>query len=328
MSDFIEVVDSIELETTDDCLMSYPSKLMVYNDKIYVMDNLAVQNIFLFDLNGNFIAKAGSIGNGPGEYAYLEDFTIDRKNEQLLLLVNGGWRVVCKDLTGKYINSYELGEYYSYLFSMENGFMLGCPVSASHNNFLLSRVDDSFHTVQNCLKIPSEYQHLVRRNLIGYTGYQSNYLFVPVLSPVIYQVNEDGCKPEYEFVLDSQHVLTPEKLSSYKTVQPTQTHVNTMVNETMNFFNLTSYFDVEDYLFATFELDGNKYWCIYHPASNTVKYVNLKNMKNDLGIDAKNIYFISQLDENRFVGFVVDEARETEGLNPMIVVCRLKKTIN
>lgn len=77
--DFREMCDSVFvvcLETADSCLIGKASKIVLYNDTIFVKDKN--RSLFMFDSNGRFIRKFGGIGQGPGEYVDLTDFFVDK----------------------------------------------------------------------------------------------------------------------------------------------------------------------------------------------------------------------------------------------------------
>ena len=54
--------------------------IQVFDGYIYILDSSKAKSLFVFDLEGRFIRKIGSLGNGPGEYLGLNDFTLDTDN--------------------------------------------------------------------------------------------------------------------------------------------------------------------------------------------------------------------------------------------------------
>lgn len=65
----------VQLETTDDCLISEIKKVVYHSDNLFVSDKLN-QKIYRFSSSGSFLNSIGKIGNGPGEYVSLGDFNI------------------------------------------------------------------------------------------------------------------------------------------------------------------------------------------------------------------------------------------------------------
>ena len=105
--DFISImniVDSISivpLETTDNCLINVISKVIPYKDRYYIFDSRE-HRILCFDNTGKYLFKYDKKGNGHDEYTYLDDFAIDRINEQIILLVPFGF-VLYLDMECKFI---------------------------------------------------------------------------------------------------------------------------------------------------------------------------------------------------------------------------------
>ncbi len=76
----------ITLETNDQSLLGSIKKIIVFDNKMYILDNSKGKKVYVFDNEGKFIRSIGKIGKGPGEYSNLEDFTIDKGSGQIVLL--------------------------------------------------------------------------------------------------------------------------------------------------------------------------------------------------------------------------------------------------
>jgi hypothetical protein len=322
MSDFIEKIDFVELETSENSLIGIISKICMIENRIYVLDIYKTRSLFMFDKQGLFIKKLAQIGNGPGEYLVINDFLVDKELQEVLLLVDGGRRIIYMDYNGNYLRDFKLKQtLFSYIFPLENDYILGYHVTGG-NKYLLHVVDKDFKEKRKYIAIPEEYYKMTRGRLVDYTGFQINYLFVPPLSPIIYAISSDRCISKYEFNVDVAYKLTSQKIAEAKYYDE-----ETFVKKTWDFFDLTSFFDLHGYLFATYTMNKNTYWCRYDIKSNEFQYVNLKNIKNNMQIDPSQLKFLYQIDEKTIAGFLIDPVREDEGLNPLIVICRMKNFI-
>ena len=104
-------VKAIFLETNESCLIGRIDKIQVCDQFILVLDRMIAKSLFVFDNEGRFIRKIGNIGNGPGEYISISDFTIDKENKTIFLLDKSLERIHKYELTlGKYINSIKLDQ--------------------------------------------------------------------------------------------------------------------------------------------------------------------------------------------------------------------------
>jgi hypothetical protein len=105
--DFFDTVIAVQLETTDDCLVSNMiDRIKEFNGRYFLIDRK--QNAFFcFDSTGKYLFKIQSRGQGPNEYMWLDDFCIDTFNNQLILLDPFG-AILSYDLDGKFISKTRL----------------------------------------------------------------------------------------------------------------------------------------------------------------------------------------------------------------------------
>ena len=97
-------VRTIILETSRNCLIGATTELQIFDSCIYLLDARVAKSLFVFDMEGRFIRKIGSLGNGPGEYAVIKDFTLDTENGVIYLL-DQRHRVHKYQLDGTFIHS-------------------------------------------------------------------------------------------------------------------------------------------------------------------------------------------------------------------------------
>ena len=81
-----ESVKYIPLETCDESLIGKIDKVIVFENKFYVLDKELTKSIFIFSSKGKYINKIKRIGKGPGEYIEPDDFTIDPLTGEILVL--------------------------------------------------------------------------------------------------------------------------------------------------------------------------------------------------------------------------------------------------
>lgn len=105
--DVFSDVKAIKLETTENNLIGEIKRIEYYNYHYYILDERS-QQIFCFDEDGRFVYKINSQGKGRGEYHYITDFSIDQKNEQLVVLDPVVQRVHFFDLKGNFLISHDI----------------------------------------------------------------------------------------------------------------------------------------------------------------------------------------------------------------------------
>lgn len=82
-SELFNNVEVIPLETSDYCLIGHINKIILKNNNLYIHDDIA-KCVFIFDKQGNFLTKIGTVGRGPGEYIDLKNIYIDDKENYLV----------------------------------------------------------------------------------------------------------------------------------------------------------------------------------------------------------------------------------------------------
>lgn len=102
LSAHISAFKYIPLETNTVSLFGKPLRIEIYKNKIYVWDYLVGQGVFIFDMNGSFIAKAGKKGNGPGEIVSADAMRIDSYNDYLIIVDDTQNKLVYYSLLGEY----------------------------------------------------------------------------------------------------------------------------------------------------------------------------------------------------------------------------------
>ena len=79
-------VKTIILENNKDGLIGRIHELQVFNGCFYILDKTIAKSLFVFNKDGRFIRKIGRMGQGPGEYFVLDDFTLDTENGVIFVL--------------------------------------------------------------------------------------------------------------------------------------------------------------------------------------------------------------------------------------------------
>ena len=102
-------IKTILLETNESCLIGIISKMRVFDQHIFILDRHIAKSLFVFDKEGHFIRKIGSIGGGPGEFTDISDFTINQDNKTIYTFDRNMQRINIYDIfSGKYMRSINL----------------------------------------------------------------------------------------------------------------------------------------------------------------------------------------------------------------------------
>ncbi len=107
----------ITLEVTENALVGEASKVYITKSAVYVLDNDVANAFFIFNRDGSFVKKIGSIGKGPGEYLVLDDFAIDEVNKEIHLYAGDQKRILIYNIDGKFKRMIKLSDF-GYTFNL------------------------------------------------------------------------------------------------------------------------------------------------------------------------------------------------------------------
>jgi hypothetical protein len=102
LTEFIDSVRFIRLETNDECLIGRIQNVIYYDGIYYIQDNFA-SSVFAFDETGKFIFKICKKGRGPGEYIKISRLLIDYSKNRLLIYDNEMRKMIYYTLDGNHI---------------------------------------------------------------------------------------------------------------------------------------------------------------------------------------------------------------------------------
>jgi hypothetical protein len=128
-NDFVDKIELIPLETTDNSLIGNLSGGIITDEDIFIHDFI-YKNLLNFDISGKFKRKIGSRGRGPGEYLEIRDFCIGDDGNLYTLDYQ---KIHCYDKnTGVHIKSwsFDAGVGYNPLNMIiydEDNYFLWCP---------------------------------------------------------------------------------------------------------------------------------------------------------------------------------------------------------
>jgi hypothetical protein len=136
INDIFEDFEYFALQTTDSSLFGQIDKLIVFEDKYFILDKRQMRQVFVFEKDGTFSHTIGEYGPGRGEYGFdVADFTIDKENRQLMILIQPSM-VFIYSLDGKFIEHKNLHTISSlwHICSYNNGIVCSADHIMRKNN--------------------------------------------------------------------------------------------------------------------------------------------------------------------------------------------------
>lgn len=103
-SDIIHVDEWIVLDTLDECIIGDVAKIEEFNNEYYILDKVIQKCVLVFGKDGKYLRRIGRFGQGPGEYAQLCDFTVNKQTGHIAILT-GQSNVYLYSPTGEFQKS-------------------------------------------------------------------------------------------------------------------------------------------------------------------------------------------------------------------------------
>ena len=104
-SSMFKNVRTIILDDDEYAVIGEVNALQVFENYLFIMDNIKAEKLFIYNKDGKFVRQIGSQGQGPGEYRYLEDFCLDTQKREIYLLDPSGKVLIYNFDDGKFIKS-------------------------------------------------------------------------------------------------------------------------------------------------------------------------------------------------------------------------------
>ena len=102
LADFVESIQLVPLETTDESLIKRIERMVIQDGKVYIQNDL--QDVLVFDENGKFLlSTAQRRGQGPEDYFMM--MSMDVTNDGLISIYEG-FRIREYDMDLNLVNSY------------------------------------------------------------------------------------------------------------------------------------------------------------------------------------------------------------------------------
>lgn len=333
-----EVIDSIrylQLETNDDCLISYVSQLFCTDREIIIFD-IYTQAVYVFDYGGKFLRKLHKQGQGPGEYATILSISIDEMTNEILI-VDSGSRVLCYDLSSfDYLREIQM-EAIAVQKEKANSLIAYNASSITKDgqpyNYYLTRWEDGAIS-KGFIPIEFSSGYLMAPNYRFYT-YNKELYFYPPFQSAIYKIKGESCEPCYDIQYGNYHFPPLDILKSK------DNNGNYILNLRKDFYVYSAQiFENDDFLVTTYYVALRTYIGIYDKKTKhsvnilrkdfdinpaTIDWLNIIASHGDSFVSILNHADLAEIDEEE----IKDESLKQllampEDANPILRFIRFK----
>ena len=307
LSDIVEDVEYVKLETTDDCLLAGTARVFITNDDIYTLNNYSDYKLLRFDRKtGKFISQIGSIGQGPKEminpcFVFAKDslvYVSSSISNKVYVYTNENQFVrsvpFCKDRSG-----FEDGVGQT-ISVIDHQYIVRHPgqlqASFNCNQYIAADVIDMNSNRLFAMRDTSDvYGIMLTLDWDPVRWYyKGNINFYNEPDRTVYAVTKDSIIPRYHFNLgDNKWPVMDGKLTK----------------EFFKYIKFKSFRETEDYLYLYWNQSQKGYFARFNKKTETLDvqeqgkfwgagwHLGVPGLKNDIDGCNRNVDFIRLMDE-------------------------------
>jgi hypothetical protein bfra3_20315 len=339
----------IALETTEECLIGTISKILSEDSCVFIFDRANNSVLRFSQKDGSFLNKFGNQGRGPGEYTELVDISLNKKNKELCLYDQFGYKNMYFSYDGTLLREEPLYYFYNRIEFLGDYRILHTDLnqntqipSICNNRLVLAEPDQTPLYVGFAFpeKLSINFHQGSKHPLITCNG---DIYYTHVLSDTIWQIKKDGiCEAKYIFKFPNRGNLFDERDFSEITDDEYKDKTNSVPYYrdeciiTKNFliakFNKAAdllycistghylhgkiprmSFGIGSTLFAQFTINDSSFVEVLQPFEIIKKHQQIKNEYSDFQYD---LYWNKQLteEERQLLGNMTEED------NPILMI--------
>lgn len=324
LSDFVDSIQYIPLETNDSTLIGSISRIIATPNKIFVGDRVA-EGVFVFDKKGKFINRICRQGRGPEEYVRLYDFDINEQDSSIYFYC------------GNKIQVYDYKGYYKYSIPI-NKSLAPTTIAVSTNSIYFSMNYNVYNDEQpfNSVFINLKGKIIEKTSpysteIAGQINYSPRLYFRFYHDSLIYFNNFENIVYTYKEGISNP--IFKMEFNNYEVPHINEKNIGKLLHTRFHDYALPyNIAKLDNKYYILFLINDSRYMSIIHPEKNTVKTINIsKDLKYDNSL-AEHFLDFNCIENNCFVTYydwsdvpeLFSELKLPDDHNPIIVFYHIK----
>lgn len=293
----------VPLETRTECLIGRISKLEIIGDTLYILDSNIAKSLFLFNREGGFIRKIGKIGKGPGEYIQPSYFSVNYKENSILVLDSKQQKIITYSTEGDFISEFKLGkDFLPIQIAVQNDLIFIDQLNSKYMqaDYLLYGVDKSGKIKTRWL--PSDvyqlgFKHPVNNSFNFFTT-EKDIKYVKPLFDTIFSISGNQIKPYLH--LSTSNKISKEDMVKINSFLETKQYLN-FARKYDKFMGITDYIENNRLIMFKFRNNAKTYNLFYWPPNKKINCTS--KFIDDLTLEAHPSIFYCTYN-NQFISCI------------------------
>lgn len=293
LSNLSDSIYAVSLQTNDTCLISNIQDILLYKDKIYILDMEAAK-VFIFDMQGKCLSVIDDRGEGPQEYISLSCFYINKQNKTLVLIDNPKKKEHVYSLDGYYLNSASIDFKILSTAYLDNGekLLVRNPVDASADTGFLLNVYKQDSLLGQYLPFYYENGTSIMLKNHGECVYRSSFYYNSLNNDTIYCYEKGLFGPR--FLVDFGEYGIPEEIKNLPQGNRSSSIIEYLLGcdyKAANWFSILLIKNSK--MFISYAYDKQPYFGIYDMIGNQVLTEFFNPTIGEFPVyDLANMYFV------------------------------------
>jgi hypothetical protein len=264
----------VPLETNDSCLISEIIKVILWQDRIFILDGYLTASVVIFDSSGKWINTISRKGQGPDEYLRVSDIFVDEEEQLLCILCPANQKLMLFDKNGQLQKQEKLPNRLIFMEKTSEGYVacahnLSTPPLYNSNIYTLS---SDFKIKSQHFEIPKEWESRSSGYNTKFAKYKSDIYYYPSFSNIVYRISNDYVSEFYKY--DFGKYNFPEE---WKSAQHHFSSNRDIQAENRYIQSVRSFTETDDNIYAMVLFEGSYKLVTYSKKDETVRTTLLLN---------------------------------------------------
>ncbi len=289
----IKDVEVINLDC-DEVIIGEIGKVIRFDTIIYLMDKSQNRNIYLFNLEGDFMNVISNYGNGPEEYVQLTDMFIDPGDSTLNIVSRVDNKLFKYDLRGeKLLAIQKTPKSFTSMMKTDNGYMayMANWIQDPEEPYNIWLMNENLEIREHFFEIDKTLGSRSHSDGYVFSVYRDIYYYITPMDYHIYVIADDHVEAKYSFDLGRLQLPDVSKAEIMNDDKRRE-----LVNKYVyRFYNFQ---ETENHLVVHFIFQGQNLLGVYNKKEKEANIVELSayegkyffSFGNIIGFDEETIY--------------------------------------
>ncbi|HSH53072.1 MAG TPA: 6-bladed beta-propeller [Bacteroidales bacterium] len=279
LSQFVDNIEYVKLSSKKNAYIGSIEKVIVTEDRIYVLDAYNSVDLFVFDRKGNFLFDLGKYGRGPGEFMGPYDFAIDWQAKEIVIYDARGIKLSFFNLEdGRFIRDERL-DFRFRRFDIYQGtyiFYLDNPINKDIISNIIIR-DKNLRVIDEHLKIKPDLRGVHFLMPTNFSHYKKSLFFTAPFDYSIYLYRDKVFKKYISVDFGDRNA--PE--AYYGKYARSEDRWKARGDAA---YGVSNYFESDNFTFFLYWINSTAYYYFSSKRDDTVIHTNNEKLNDDLGV--------------------------------------------